>query len=66
MQLYEISESEVHETIYAPDSILLGLDGRRIAQKRLNSHLLRVVFEEINGEIIVVTTYKARAKRYEI
>ena len=66
MEEYGISEEQVIETIHHPDSIVPGHNERKIHQKRLNGHILRVVLEE-NEEILrVITTYKARSDRYEV
>ena len=46
--------------------LLDGHSGRKIAQKRLNSYVLRVIFEERDKEVVVITVYRARRERYEI
>ena len=63
---YCISEEMVVNCLYNPDSVLTGLGDRYIAQQRLNSLMLRVVFEEQNEEVTVITVYKAKGKRYEL
>ena len=66
MGQYEVSELQVIEALAKPDSILEGKYGRRIAQKRLNGLLLRVVYESHEEWKVVVTVYKAKAGRYEV
>ena len=66
MELYNIPEELVKDTIHNPDSIVEGHDGRKIYQKKLNSYIVRLIIEE-NKEIKrVVTVYKARSDRYGI
>ena len=65
MKKYGISEEMVIETLRNPDCVLEGHSGRKIAQKALNEkYLLRVIYEEAEG-VIVVTCYKAKRSRYE-
>ncbi|MBS3057030.1 MAG: DUF4258 domain-containing protein [Candidatus Diapherotrites archaeon] len=66
MLRYGISEEQIEEALDTPDSIAKGDKGRKIAQKRLNGYVLRIIYEEdLNGKV-VITTYKARSERYEI
>ena len=60
----EISKAKVEETIKQPHSIMKGKFGRKIAQRRYGDHLLRVVFEEYENCVLVITAYPARAERY--
>ena len=66
MQRYNVEHAIVEETLKNPDSEVEGYAGRRIAQKKLNGYVLRVVYEKQNHKRIVVTVYKARRERYEI
>ncbi len=66
MQSYNISEAMIKDTINNPDSEIDTYGGRRIAQKKLGTHLLRVIYERQNQDKTVVTVYKARPERYEI
>ncbi len=61
-----IREHVIFDCIQNPDSFAVGQWQRYILQKRLNSKVLRVVIEKIEDEIIVITAYEARAKRYEL
>ncbi len=62
----EISEEMIVNCLENPDNVKVGQNTRFIAQKRLNSKMLRVVFEQRSGVIEVVTVYKAVANRYEV
>ena len=66
MEIYDVSEALVKETIEKPDSIADGYNNRKIAQKKLNGYMLRVIYEEKNSTKIVITIYKAKSGRYEI
>jgi len=49
-----------------PDSVVEGHSGRKVAQKKLNGYVLRVIYEEKKGINVIVTVYKAKSERYEI
>ena len=66
MRRYNISQELVEAALHAPDSEVAGHGARRIAQKRLNGYLLRVIYENQGSEKIVITVYKAKSSRYEI
>jgi len=66
MKIYGISKREVVQALQEPNVLLDGHSGRKIAQKRLNSYVLRVIFEERDKEVVVITVYRARRERYEI
>jgi hypothetical protein len=57
----EIGEAAVRDVITQPEQVLPGHKGRKIAQKRLvmegGQWLLRVIYEEHEDELLVVTTY---------
>ena len=63
---YEISKKLIRKGIENPDNVVNGHSNRRIAQKKLNEHVLRIIFEEEKDTSVVVTVYKARRERYEI
>ncbi len=62
-----VDESMVIETIYKPDQIVKWspsagqLGGRSVAQKQYQfsntDYLLRVVYEEVDNDIVVITGY---------
>lgn len=61
-----ITREKVLEAIRAPEKIFKGYYGRKIAQNLFSSDLvLRVVFEETEDEIIVITIYPGEGRRYE-
>ncbi len=51
-----ISEVEVTETLEAPDEILPGDEHEEIAVKQFGAREVRVVYEEVGGEAVVVIT----------
>jgi hypothetical protein len=68
----EINEAEVEQTIVQPDSIIPGQSPRQIFMRRYlddivkTEMLLRVVVEETNTEMVVVTLYKtSKFRKYE-
>ena len=61
-----VSKKQVRETLRKPDKIEEGFRGRKIAQCKISEkHVLRVVYEEKQKEIGVVTFYPGRRSRYE-
>jgi hypothetical protein len=65
----DISESEARLAVESPDQVVPGRRGRKVAHKRFREqdreHLLRVVFEESAGDVVVVTVYKtAKIRKY--
>jgi hypothetical protein len=57
----ELSEALVREALMEPDVIVAGDRGRKVAHERLGpefrNHLLRVVFEEVDDQWLVITVY---------
>ena len=66
MRKYDVDKAMVEKTLEAPDSVTKGHTERRVYQKRLNGHVLRVIVEEHKSFLVVITTYKARSVRYDI
>jgi hypothetical protein len=63
---FVLSKRQVRETLRSPEKIDEGFRGRKIAQRRISkTHVLRVVYEEKQKEIRVVTFYPGRRSRYE-
>ena len=63
---FVVSKRQVRETLRGPQKIEDGFRGRKIAQRRISeTHVLRVVYEEKQKEIRVVTFYPGRRSRYE-
>ena len=67
MRKYKVPNELVISTVENPTSIMEGHDGRKIYQKKLNGHVLRVIVEgskEIKASK-VITVYEARSGRYD-
>ena len=64
MDKRNISKQEVIKTLREPHSIMNGKYGREISQRRYGRHVLRVIFEEHEDHILVITAYPAKAERY--
>ncbi len=63
---FVVSKRQVRETLRSPEKIVRKDLGRKIAQRRISeTHVLRVVYEEKQKEIRVVTFYPGRRSRYE-
>ena len=63
---FVVSKRQVRETLRKPEKVEEGFRGRKIAQRRIaRKHVLRVVYEERQKEITVVTFYPGRRSRYE-
>jgi len=65
----ELSDELIEATLVEPDSVVAGRGKRLIAQRlllktELGKLLIRVIYEEIKGEKVVVTAYLARPERY--
>jgi hypothetical protein len=61
-----VTEDKAVKTIRNPESLILGYFGRKIAQSRLTDELLlRVIYEETDNNILVITLYPAKRQRYE-
>jgi hypothetical protein len=62
----KISEEKIIQTIQNPENVTSGYSGRKIAQSSLMDELLlRVVYEEMDNNILVITVYPAKRRRYE-
>ncbi len=61
-----IEKKLIEEAIEKPDSIEIGYKDRLVAQKTLDeTHVLRVIYEETEKNVTVITIYPGRRKRYE-
>ncbi|MGB0386249.1 MAG: DUF4258 domain-containing protein [Ardenticatenaceae bacterium] len=58
-----VNEQQVKETVMSPDEVLIGDYGEDIAIKRYGSRELRVPYEEIDGDMILVITVINRRVR---
>jgi len=62
----DYSKSQIENVLQNPEKVEDSRKNRKIAQKQVNStHLIRVVYEENGDDIIIITFYPARRKRYE-
>ena len=62
----EVSEAEVVETLETPGDILQGDEREDIAVKQFGAHEIRVVYEEIGRESVIIYTVmrgKSRGSR---
>ena len=60
-----VTKEKVIQTVENPISVVSGYRGRKIAQGHLSGKLiLRVIYEEYEDEIVVVTVYPAERRRY--
>lgn len=63
---FYIEEKDIIDVVRHPDRVLRGSKGRLIAQKIYDEeHLIRVIYEVSDEDILVVTFYPARRERYE-
>lgn len=63
---FKITEKDVKDVLLKPDRISEGYKSRKVAQRRFGSeHVLKVVYEELNDEIRIITVYPGRRERYE-
>jgi len=60
---YGLEEGAVVQALKAPDYVTDGGLGRKIAHRFMDDLVLRVIYED-NDEIVVVTVYPARRRRY--
>ena len=62
----KLTKAQINNVIINAENIINGIHPRKIAQKPFNSeYLLRVIFEETNELITVITFYPAKRSRYE-
>ncbi|WP_099209478.1 DUF4258 domain-containing protein [Thermococcus henrietii] len=55
----------VEEAVKNSDEVRDGYCGRKVAQKRLNGRLIRVIFEEEEGDVVVITAYvTSKVRKY--
>ncbi len=52
-----ISAKMVEEVIRDPDNVNYGAKGRKIAQKLIDEKLLRVIYDEEEYKIVVISAY---------
>lgn len=59
-----IDKARVIETMKSPHSVVNGKYGRKIAQKIYGDYLIRVIFEEHEDNILIITAYPSKPRRY--
>jgi hypothetical protein len=60
-----ITEGTINFILLNPQKVEAGYLNRKIAQRVLGQmHVIRVVFEEINNTMLVITVYPAGRRRY--
>ena len=71
MEKWGITQATLLDALLFPEEVLLpkgwiprGHGGRYIAQKRLNGHVIRVIYEYVEGMPAIVTVYVPYAERY--
>ena len=61
-----IKIDDVINCLISPDKVLTDKFGNKIAQKKKDNYLLRVIFRKNNDEILVITAYiTSKLKKYE-
>jgi len=61
---YYISANELLNLLINSEEVIKGHVNRFIAQKRLNRHLARVIYEYENETVVVITFYISHVNRY--
>ena len=59
-----ISKQLALETLKNPEAVIEGKYGRKIAEKVFGGYLLRVIFEEHEKFMLVITLYLTKPRRY--
>ncbi|MDQ3019497.1 MAG: DUF4258 domain-containing protein [Bacteroidota bacterium] len=62
----EIENKFIELVVTEPEKLEEGYKKRLIAQREFDDgHVLRVVYEKINNDILIITIYPGRSKRYD-
>ena len=60
-----ISEELVIEVIRNPDNVDSEIEGRKIAQKLIKGKLLRIIYDDEEGSIVVISAYStSKVQKY--
>jgi hypothetical protein len=59
-----ISKENIERALRKPDDVSNTKSGRKIARKLIKNKLLRIVYEEENGNFMVITAYYTQPERY--
>jgi uncharacterized DUF497 family protein len=61
-----VDKETISNTVLEPERIEEGYNDRKIAQKLFDeNHVIRVVYEESDNNLRIITVYPGRRKRYE-
>jgi len=64
-KVYNVTEEALIQIIREPDEIVSGRGNRLVAHKVLDEdYILRVVHEELEHEVQIITFYRAKRERY--
>jgi len=59
-----LKKAEIKEALREPINVTNGKFGRKIAQKLYRGYVLRIIYEEFEESVLVITAYIAKAERY--
>lgn len=63
---FYVEKEMVKKVVLFPERVMLGSKRRKIVQRKIDEgHLLRVIYEETEAGIEIITFYPARKERYE-
>ena len=63
---FKLTKREIEDIVNMPQRLIKTRKGRLIAQSELNdTHVIRVVYQEEESIIKIITFYPARRQRYE-
>jgi hypothetical protein len=60
----KIPKESVEKVIKEPDAVSTTKFGRKIARKLIKNKVLRIVYDEENGDHTIITAYYAKPERY--
>lgn len=61
---WRLTVTGVLQTLLFPEEVLRGHRGRFIAHRRVQAHIVRVIYEYADRMPVVITVYYPSAKRY--
>ncbi len=65
-QGFKMTRGQVEDALNMPDATIRSEKGRLIAQRAIDgSHMIRVIYEQREDSIAVITFYPARRRQYE-
>ncbi len=63
---FDVDENLARAILMQPNQVVPGRSGRSFAQSPIDDrHLLRVLFEEENGGLVIITVYVGARRQYE-